>query len=62
MVSLLLALQLVDPHSYIILLNNLREAVKSGKISKALLREIIRLMRQRGLFVPPYLVEATKGN
>jgi len=56
----IISLYIVNPHGYIILITNLIKAVKSGKISKVLVRGIIRLLRRRGLDVSPELVEAAK--
>jgi|AntRauMFilla1563_2_1112583.scaffolds.fasta_scaffold04572_3 hypothetical protein len=54
---MLYILSIQNPSSYYILLQNLLEAIKEGRISKALARALVRRLKRRGVPISPELVE-----
>ena len=57
MVSIFLVLYSTKVGSFYLLMEKLLEAVRKGKISKAMARVIIRRLRRKGIPVDPELIE-----
>jgi hypothetical protein len=56
-IVILIALYIGNTSGYIILLNQLYQAVKDGKINNVLFRAIIRKLKKSGRLVDPYLFD-----
>jgi hypothetical protein len=57
MISILLLLATQDISSYYILLQNLLQAIREGRIPKVLARAIVKKLRKKGFLVDPELLE-----
>lgn len=58
-VAIILALSIANPGGYMILINQLYEAVKAGKISKVVFRAIVRKLRGKAVIVDPDLIDVS---
>lgn len=60
-VSVLYILSIQNPSGFYILLKNLIQAIKEGRISKAIGRSIVRILQKKGIAIDPELLEVVSS-